>query len=285
MSKEYIIYCDESEKNGRYYSNFYGGALIFSTHLEQVSCILRNKKIALNFLQEVKWSKVTHNYSKKYIELMECFFDLIQQGLIKIRIMFTQNIFNPNELSDYHKEHEYFLLYYQFLKHAFGLPHSNNLDGKINIRVYLDKLPNNTTEKTEIFKSYLHGLTNNPAFKKAGIIIPKNQIAEVDSKQHVILQCLDVVLGSMSFRLNDKHLEKIPGKKRRAKRTIAKEKVYAAINKRIRDIYPNFNIGVSTSRLGNPENSWNHQYRHWLLKSNNSTVDISKGKRGRKQKA
>lgn len=278
MSKEHIIYCDESEKYGRYYSNFYGGALICSSNLEHVKHTLETKKIALNFLQEVKWSKITHNYSEKYINLMECFFDLIQQNLIKIRIMFTQNIFNSIDLSDYHKEHEYFLLYYQFLKHAFGLQYAKNSEGQTSVRVYLDKLPNNTVEKTELFKSYLHGLTNNPAFKKAGILIAKNQIAEIDSKKHVILQCLDVVLGSMAFRLNNKHLEKIPGKRRRAKRTVAKEKVYNAINKRIRNIYKNFNIGVSTGWHGNPENSWNHQYRHWLLKSDNSTVDISKSK-------
>lgn len=26
--KEYIIFCDESDKYGKYYSNFYGGAIV-----------------------------------------------------------------------------------------------------------------------------------------------------------------------------------------------------------------------------------------------------------------
>lgn len=93
MSKEYIIYCDESEKRGQYYSNFYGGALIGSSDLEKSVLILENKKIELNLLQEIKWSKVAHSYCEKYIALIDCFFDLIEKNIIKIRIMFTQNIF------------------------------------------------------------------------------------------------------------------------------------------------------------------------------------------------
>jgi hypothetical protein len=70
---------------------------------------------------------------------------------------------------------------------------------------------------------------------------------DVSSKDHVILQGLDIILGAIQFRLNDKHLEIPQGKKRRSKRTVAKEEVYKYINSRIGAIYPNFNIGVSTA--------------------------------------
>ena len=39
------------------------------------------------------------------------------------------------------------------------------------------------------------------------------------------MQCLDIVLGAMAFRLNDMHKEKRPDTNRRGKRTIAKEKL------------------------------------------------------------
>lgn len=105
----------------------------------------------------------------------------------------------------------------------------------------------------------------------------------MNSHGHVILQCLDIVLGSVQFRLNEKHLERQPGARIRAKRTLAKESVYKEINKFIRSIYPNFNIGITTGIDGNRANYWNHSYRHWLFKAQNSSTDLSKTKRAKKE--
>lgn len=56
------------------------------------------------------------------------------------------------------------------------------------------------------------------------------------------------------------------------KRTIAKEKVYNHINKRIRLIYPNFNIGITTGKKDNIENILLMPYRHWEFKSKNAII-------------
>lgn len=106
----------------------------------------------------------------------------------------------------------------------------------------------------------------------------RQQIAEVNSKDHVLMQCLDVVLGAMAFRLNNKHLAKPPGALRRGKRTIAKEKLYKHISTRIRQIYPNFNVGESTGLQGNAANRWKHPYRHWKLIPKNHQRDVTKSK-------
>src|SRR5687768_5017359 len=132
---------------GIYFSNFYGGALISSTDLHYAERLLANKKLELNLLKEVKWEKVTTNYCDKYIQLMNCFLGLVKENKIKIRIMFTQNIFIANNLTDYHREHEYFILYHQFVKHAFGLNFSNPSKEYLRVRVYFDRLPVNTEEK------------------------------------------------------------------------------------------------------------------------------------------
>lgn len=71
---QYIIYMDESGKDGRYFGNFYGGALVRSTDFERV----------------VKTISQLDN-------------------------TFTQ-------------------LYYQFFKHAFGLPYSNSSGNPISLR-------------------------------------------------------------------------------------------------------------------------------------------------------
>lgn len=81
----------------------------------------------------------------------------------------------------------------------------------------------------------------------------------------MLLQCVDVVLGAMQFRLNDKHKEKPEGSRTRGKRTIAKEGVYRHILARIQQVYPRFNISLPTSLRDDMTNLWKDPYRHWLF--------------------
>lgn len=269
MTKEVILYCDESDVRGRYFSNFYGGALVRSNHALEIQELLEERKRQLNFHGEVKWQKVTSNYLGKYKNLMDLFFDLVKEDKVKVRIMFCQNCNAPEGLEPYHIEHEYFLLYYQFIKHVFGLQYANTGNHYLNVRVYFDKLPD-TKEKCELFKDHIYGLNRYREFQKARIRIDREQITEVTSHKHDILQCLDIVLGSIQFRLNDKHRDKPSSSRKRGKRTIAKEHLYKFINSKIREIYPNFNIGITTGVGGNSSNRWHFPYRHWLFVPSNT---------------
>jgi hypothetical protein len=264
MALEYIIYCDESDEKGAHFSNFYGGTLVDSAHYEEIIAKLRECKAAQNLHKETKWTRITEHYERKYIALIDVFFDLVKAGKIKVRIMFTQNTVIAKNLTPQHVEEKYFILYYQFLKHAFGLSVSPIVDGGVNLRIYPDQIPDNK-ERVEQFRGFLMGLASSPAFRERKIRIRREDIADVDSKQHEILQCLDIVLGAMSFRLNDKHLEKTAkGGTRRGNRTKAKGRVYRHILSRIQDIYPNFNIGRSTGQE-TEDCKWSHPYRHWLF--------------------
>ena len=42
MKKQYLIYADESHRKGKYFSNFYGGALVNYTELENGQKSLNN---------------------------------------------------------------------------------------------------------------------------------------------------------------------------------------------------------------------------------------------------
>lgn len=277
MSLEYVIYTDESEKKGRFYSNFYGGVLVRSADLQAVIDRLEKCKGVLNLHQEVKWQKVTQNYLEKYKVLMDGFFDEVAAGRAKVRVMFTQNQFIPTGLSPEQLRAGYHLLYYQFIKHAFGLRFSGIPGQEILVRLNLDQLPDNREQNTQ-FKAFLLGLNRNSEFQHAGIRFCAEQIAEVRSHDHVLLQCLDVVLGAMAFRLNDRHKEKPPGDRRRGKRTIAKEKLYRHILGRIRQLYRDFNIGETTGRCGNWENVWRQSYRHWKFVPSRHAIDPAKTK-------
>jgi len=278
MAKEYIIYCDESQQKDEFCSNFYGGLLIRSNDLSEVVTALNNRKKELNFNGEVKWQKITQQYEQKYIDLISTVFSFIREGKIKVRIMFRQSCKVATKLSREQKEHGYFILYYQFIKHGFGLIYSNDSDQPIKIRLYLDTLPDNR-EKTHQFKQFITALNENSQFKNARITISEEQFTEVDSHGHVLLQCLDIILGAMQFRLNNKHKLIEPGKKRRGSRTRAKEKVYKHILQKIQEIYPRFNIGMTTGIHDNKKNYWTHSYRHWNFVPSNHKHDSAKTKR------
>lgn len=271
MKRQYLIYADESHRKGKFFSNFYGGALIDYTKLEEISKNLNKKKLELGLGQEVKWTKVTEQYLEKYIALINYFFEFVNSNKIKIRIMFRQNAIVPQKLTRQNEEKEYFLLYYQFIKHSFGLDYCNYLNkDNVTIKIYFDKLPD-VKKKNREFKGYIYAL--NDFFCINNIHIYNEDIAEVDSKNHIILQCMDIILGSMNFKLNDMDKEKMPNSKFRGKRTIAKEKLYKVILKNIRTMYPNFNIGVSTGIRNNILNTWKDPYRHWCFKSKDSYFD------------
>lgn len=264
---EYTIWCDESVKHGELFSNFYGGVMVSSKNKEEIILKLEEKKRELNLYGEVKWTKITENYESKYTELIDLFFSFVAQEKLKIRIMFTDNAVVPVGLTKEQRENEFFKLYYQFIKHSFGLMTVTH-PPETQLRIFFDNLPD-TKDKCTEFKSFILGL--NRFFSAHNIALRRENIAEIDSKKHVLLQCLDIVLGAMAFRLNRKHLQKPDGLRCRGKKTLAKERVYKHINEKIREICGfQFNIGCTTGCRGEVANRWRMPYRHWVFASSNS---------------
>lgn len=279
--REYIIFCDESVQRGPFYSNFYGGLLLDIVHYQDVTEALNACKAELNLHGEIKWSKVTENYQEKYQTLMGYFFSLILNHGIKVRLMFRQNAHIPTRFAADADEDPYFLLYYQFLKHAFGLIYLPTEEPHIKLRVYLDELPD-TQAKVAAFKSHVLQIANRIQHTNqyTQFVLKSEDIADVNSHEHVLLQCLDVVLGAMAWRLNNGHKAKPEGQRIRGKRTIAKEKLYKFILSEICKIRPHFNIGISTGVDGDLSNRWNHPYRHWSFLPQEAIYEKSLTKRG-----
>jgi Protein of unknown function (DUF3800) len=280
MAKEYLIYCDESVEKGEFYSDFYGGVLVSSEDLYAIQQALAKCKLDLNFNGEVKWVKVTENYLDKYKALMDVFFDFIQLGKIKLRIMFRQTAVSATNLSDYNKNHGYFILYYQFIKHAFGLRYSKHPQrlSPTFLRIFFDELPDKQI-KAELFKNHIWALQSLSIFTESNIRIRRRDIGEVDSKDHDLLQCLDIVLGAMAFKLNNLNKLIAPETGKRGKRTIAKEKLYKHIHSKIIQIYPHFNIGITTGKANGWTDIWQHPYRHWSFIPRDFTVDETRFKK------
>ena len=61
---EYIIYCDESDSDGKYYTDFFGGVLVRNLDYDKIKKTLDAMKLELNLKGEIKWVKVTENFWK-----------------------------------------------------------------------------------------------------------------------------------------------------------------------------------------------------------------------------
>lgn len=92
---------------------------------------------------------------------------------------------------------------------------------------------------------------------------------------------MDVILGAICFKLNEKDKLKAEGEKKIGKRTLVKLKLYKHINARIREIYPNFNIGITTP-IRISSDSWTQVYRHWSFIPKYHTRDTSRTKKAKK---
>ena len=126
-------------------------------------------------------------------------------------------------------------------------------------------------KKNKEFKRFIYGLNN--YFNQKNLYIRKEDIAEVESHKHDVLQMLDLVLGAMTFKLNKKNLVKPTNSNIRGKKTRAKEKLYTYIRQRICQIAPNyrnFNVGATTGWHYGKKSSWIMSYRHWIFTPNES---------------
>jgi hypothetical protein len=99
MTRELILYCDESDSSGKHFANFYGGVLVESKHQSEVIARLEACKLRLNLMNELKWQKISENYAQKYMDFVDEVFVLVKEGKLKFRIMFTQNYFSAYRLT------------------------------------------------------------------------------------------------------------------------------------------------------------------------------------------
>ncbi len=128
--KEYLLFCDESDRRGPFYSNFYGGVRVPASQLAEVDSALRQARTHLGLTSEIKWEKVGPGIVDRYQHFISVFFDQLIARRAFMRMMFTHNARVAVGLTRDQLSESYYLLYYQFLKHGFGLaylpPHARS---------------------------------------------------------------------------------------------------------------------------------------------------------------
>ena len=141
-SRMYYVWTDESDSYGKYYANFYGGILIQSENYNEVLHRLQDifETVGLTD-EEIKWQKVNAYTEERYKKIIDVLFEILSEGKAKIRIFFRHRRHEPLGLSNEQRRKEYQMLYYQFIKHAFGLRYCNPSGEPIRLRLFLDDMP------------------------------------------------------------------------------------------------------------------------------------------------
>ncbi len=262
--KRYLIVSDESTRHGKNYSYFFGGCILEEKNYDTVSFVLNLLKNNFN-LNELKRQKINDYNVDDYIFIIDTFFNFVKAGLIKVRIMYAPNTqlnsFRNGQVDSYEK------FYYLFLKNAFSL-----FDSKQNmfLRLYLDELPE-TLQKNNDLKTYLSRLFLKKSFSgetENKVLLYKSRIEEVNSKDHIILQCINVILGVIDFYLNTTEEEK------GSKRGIAKMKLFKTIHQHILSLCPEFDFNKSTGYFKCLK-AWNSSYKHLVFKKLKKTPELS----------
>lgn len=249
----YIITSDESIKKGKLYSYFFGGCLVKESEYDKINDLLNMYKTSLGF-NEIKRSKITRLNAPEYIKILDLFFTFVKSGQIKVRIMYAPN----NELNHFrHGQDEiYCKFYYTFLKLAFSIFYAKE---NIVLRLILDELPESPTVRTNFKNGLVKNFYKISQNNNSKVIIYKNRIQEANSKEHTILQCVDIIIGVIEFYLNHSgEPQTIKGE--------AKLKIFNHIYENyIKYFIPNFSFLKSTGYF-NCYKSWLAPYKHLVFR-------------------
>ena len=256
--REYILYADESVEKGTHFSNFYGGLMVSSRDRDAVVSLLEAEKVRLNLHGEVKWQKVTLNYLDKYRDLTSLLFELVRDDKLRLRILFTDNSNFPASLAHQKFTQRYLRLYLFLIEKVFDFEFRQPNDAPARLRLMLDELPISNDDK-RIFRQQLYKLNSGPAFRGGNVLVFPDAIGEIDSRIHVLLQCLDIVLGAMQFRMNARDADAACPK---GNRPAAKLRLSSHILSLVRSIHPDFRMEISTPVA--PGQGWLGNYRHHL---------------------
>lgn len=256
--EKYVIVCDESEKFGKSYSFFYGGAIVKESDYDFINQdleLLRKKLV----LKELKRTYIDSDNAHKYITVLERFFTFVSLGKIKVRVMFTDNS-NLDKSKISNREDETFSkFYYLFIRYAFSLFYSNKT---IDLRLIFDELPDKKSVNNNFKEHLVNNLTNTQVIgNKSRILLSMERIEEVDSKKHVILQCCDVIVGLMDYYLNSYVSDNVSGKKEKG-RIIVLRYILENIEK-----FMGKNFDRTSTTYGVLSNrGWQYPYAHFLYK-------------------
>jgi len=260
----YEIWADEAWTHGgelnRYWC-FFGGVMGPQPDVERLETELSKVKAAYGLKGEVKWSNVGGRNLKAYRAFVDCFIHLLQNTDLRFRQVFLDRSFvRVNELGVVEAKEDLdlqFLIYYQFLKHAFGLRHLPPAPPGDTNRI-LARLDDHSSQKHKTaLESFVKGLD------------PPIEVRFRDSAKSCRLQICDLLIGAAGSHGNKMHKRRQPGQRGMTDRQQPRYELAKYIYGKLRAVdaaergSAAFNWFESTGIDGDLANRYRYKLRIW----------------------
>ncbi|MCK6569718.1 hypothetical protein L6V77_01250 [Myxococcota bacterium] len=275
------IYADEAWTHGgeplnRYWC-FFGGILGLESALDRLNTDLGKIKASHQATGEVKWTNVKASNLQCCKDMVDCVAQQIREGHIRYRQMFLDRQFvriAPNGEVEADGLTVQFKLFYQFLKHAFGLkylpvaPHGE----KHRILVRLDD--HSSLKHKNGLRSFVENLPNYWGRHDLSI-----EVTFVNSTRNNRLQICDLMMGAAGSHGNKAEKRRKPGQRGMT----PKQKIKAELAKHIYDQLRQLNLEMcgstafnwfeTKSLCGDFRNVYAYSIRMWKFKPARYQID------------
>lgn len=191
---DYDIYCDESRQDlltspaSITATNRFcciGGLMLATESRTALKSKIKKLRDKYSVYGELKWGTVSENKLQIYADLIDLFFDT--DGLnFRVIVIDAQKVDN-DIFNDSNSELGFYKFYYQLLSH--WISHKNRY------RVFTDQKTNGDKHHLQELKRIL----NNISFES-----PIYDIQAIDSKESLILQMENVIMGAVGYKYNFK---------------------------------------------------------------------------------
>lgn len=265
MVTKYQIFADEAwthQHPPNRYHTFFGGIFGKESATDRLSSELLKIRSASKFKnQEVKWSTLSPANFDFYKSLVDCIFLHISKGDIKYRQMFLDRAYQYDGPKDSSELDVQYKLYYQFIKHTFGIQYLSGHDIEILIR-----LDGHSSQK---HKDNLQKFVEEDIPNKISRNDISLNVTYIDSRKHINLQVCDVLMGSAGYYGNKYFLRREAKQRGMTEKQKIKFELAKYIYNKLRSIDANdrgskaFNWFESTGIDGDLQNNLNHKMRIW----------------------
>jgi len=267
---KYIIYADEAWTHSQplyRYHRFFGGILSSENSFDDLECEVKKLKKQHNYKKEIKWSNLSARDISFYTELLELVGTfLCKEDHTKYRQMFMDRSYQYTGVNAPDLDSQ-FKIYYQFLKHIFGLEFSDANSE------FLFKLDNHSSYlHKERLREFISSISNDRV---------KISIEFIESKTSIPLQICDLLMGAAGYYGNKVDWDLLPGKRRRSKNQIMKSEFGKGVYNLLRNIdamfrgRKAFNWFETTGVDGCISNRYHHKMRIWKFIPNGHEKDVS----------
>jgi hypothetical protein len=202
-SRSFVVYADESNTHDRAlaHRHFYGGCMVPADERAEITRVLESIAGELGILGELKWRKVRPYNADRVLHVMNAFFDMIEDRRIKLRVMWLPQSLDDVFTDPRYAGYGYYILYYFFVVSGFGLSRHDE-DGEVLVEFFPDRLPDEPEKKRALVDVLTHAHRSARYGESSPFRIIR--VADVDSKEHALLQCCDVVIGALGFLMNER---------------------------------------------------------------------------------